>query len=235
MRIRDSIFGSGGEEHGYRKIERTWDEKYMVAGQTALSALLEPDDRWRGDTSPFFFKTSVDYVLCTAAGQPLVAIDFDGMGEGFSAPDERMYVPYKDQTRIRKRKFDIKLRHTRESGLPYYIVGSEEFKDLGADVCLTIVDGIIGMTVARQAFKQYYAEGETPGFPELAGREGWEEPYAMELECNPVMRQQGVLQEAISKFSGDLTLCTYRDFEEPALPSGGRALSRLMGYSDREE
>ena len=216
MHVKDSIFSSNGEERGYRSIESTWGEKHMVCGQTPLSALLEPGPNWKRDTSILFFKTSVDYVVCTATGRPLIAIDFDGMGEGFSAPDERKYMPSKDIDRSRKTTSDIKIRHTKEAGLPYYIVGSEEFDDLGGDVRLTVIDGIIGATLARQAFRQYSSDGYVLDF--LPDRD-YEDPFDMELECNPIPREQGRLRAAIDQLGGGLPNCSYIPFEVPALPT----------------
>ena len=91
MAVRDSIFGSRSEERGFRFIEHTWGEDYVVYPQIPLSALFTPDPKWR-DTSNFFFKTSVDYVLCTNEGRPILAIDFDGLGGGFDRDGEYVQV-----------------------------------------------------------------------------------------------------------------------------------------------
>ena len=82
MSVKKSIFGSKSEERGFRSIEHTWGEKYMLCTQFPWSALFTPDPKWR-DTSNLFFKTSVDYLLASSEGQPLIAIDFDGMGNGY--------------------------------------------------------------------------------------------------------------------------------------------------------
>ena len=81
MAVTDSIFGSKSEEKGFRSIEHTWGEDYVVYPQIPLSALYTPDPN-RRDTTSFFFKTSVDYVLCTNEGRPILAIDSDGLAEG---------------------------------------------------------------------------------------------------------------------------------------------------------
>lgn len=70
------IFGSGGEKRGSVSIERTWGDSYRVFPQFPFSALFEPDESIR-DTSNFFFKTSVDYVLYTNGGEPTLP-HFDG-------------------------------------------------------------------------------------------------------------------------------------------------------------
>ena len=150
MAVNDSIFGSKSEERGFRSIEHTWGEQYMLCPQIPFSALFTPEQGWRG-TSHLFFKTSVDYVLCTQEGRPLIAIDFDGMGQGFDRGG--VYVqaePTKDPNR--KVKFDYKLRYARQNDFPYHVVASEEFKSLGDGVELTVVDAIIGKIIARNHF-----------------------------------------------------------------------------------
>ena len=150
MAAKDSIFGSKSEERGFRTIEHTWGAEYKIYPQIPLSGLFPPDPNWR-DTSNFFFKTSVDYVLCTNEGRPILAIDFDGMGGGFNRDGEYVQVePTSD--RFRKVKLDTKLRFSKRNDFPYYIVSSQEFNFLGAGIELTVVDGIIGSIIAKKDF-----------------------------------------------------------------------------------
>ena len=150
MSVKKSVFGSKSEERGFRSIEHTWGEHYAIYPQFPWSGLFNPDPNWK-DTSNLFFKTSVDYVFCEKGGRPLLAIDFDGMGRGFDRNGEYVQTEATSDP-YRKAKFDYKLQCARNNGFPYYIVSSEEFARLGDDVQLTVVDGIIGSTLARQAF-----------------------------------------------------------------------------------
>ena len=162
MSVKKSIFGSSGERRGFELIEHTWGDEYRILAQFPWSALFDLDDPElgdilppgvrRGDTSHFFFKTSVDYVLATREGEPLLAIDFDGMGEGFDRDGEYVEV---EQTldRGRKRKFDLKLQLARREEFPYYIVGSEEaIRVHDGDTHLTILDGMVGYTFGKREF-----------------------------------------------------------------------------------
>ena len=47
MAVRDSIFGSKSEERGFRSIEHTWGEDYVVYPQIPMSALFVPDPNWQ--------------------------------------------------------------------------------------------------------------------------------------------------------------------------------------------
>ena len=152
MSVKKSVFGSKSEERGFRSIEHTWGEDYAIYPQFPWSGLFIPDSKWK-DTSNLFFKTSVDYVFCEKSGRPLLAIDFDGMGRGFDRNGEYVQTEATSDP-YRKAKFDYKLQCARNNSFPYYIVSSEEFARLGNDVQLTVVDGIIGSTLARQAFHE---------------------------------------------------------------------------------
>lgn len=152
MAIKKSVFGSRGEERGFRSIEHTWGEEYRLFPQVPFSALFEPDDTSRSGSN-FFFKTSVDYTLCTKGGLPLLAIDFDGLGRGFNRDGQ--YVEVETTTDpYRKLKFDFKLRYAMKSDFPYYIVASDEFKHVDHETNLTIVDGLIGYELAHKDFKE---------------------------------------------------------------------------------
>ena len=153
MSVRSSVFGSKSEERGFRSIEHTWGYDYEIYPQFPWSALFTPEPTWKG-TSNLFFKTSVDYVFCEKGGRPLLAIDFDGMGGGHDRNGKYIQIEA-TRDKDRKAKFDFKLQYARDNGFPYYIVASEEFAHMGKDNGhLTVVDGIIGSTLAKQAFDE---------------------------------------------------------------------------------
>lgn len=231
MAVRDSIFGSRSEERGFRFIEHTWGEDYVVYPQIPLSALFTPDPKWR-DTSNFFFKTSVDYVLCTNEGRPILAIDFDGLGRGFDRHGEYVQVEA-TQDRFRKRKFDSKLLFCRHNDFPYHIVSSDEFGHLADDIELTVVDGIIGSVLADKAFLE-----RSPSF--------WQE-HAEEIDSQPdcyrseyiadlmtelelerrydhskILHKTGELKEQVKSITGtNYYGISYRPIQEPKRPSVG--------------
>ncbi len=151
MKIKRSVFGSRSEARGFRSIESSWGEDYALYPQFPFSALFEAERRIPGGLTNLFYTTSIDYVLCSREGEPLLAIDFDGLGEGFSKLGEYVKGEETDDKR-RKSKFDFKLRSARESGFPYYVVASQEFKYLDNENTLTVVDGIIGCTLSSRDF-----------------------------------------------------------------------------------
>ena len=203
MSVKTSIFDSKGEERGFRSIVNTFGEVYLVTPQFPWSGLFNPDPKLK-DTSHLFYKTSVDYVVATKAGQPLVAIDFDGMGGGYDKGGQYFQVePTRD--RNRKVKFDWKLRYAQGNGFPYHIVASEEFNHLGEGIDLTQVDCLIAANVCHQMGKIITEENPhlfSDPYEEidLWGPGCWD--IQTGLSPNPVMRKQQEVRRQIEVITG---------------------------------
>ena len=199
MSVKPSVFGSRSEEQGFRSIEHTWGDSYRIFPQFPFSALFESDDEKRG-TSNFFYKTSVDYLLATKEGQPILAIDFDGMGRGFNKSEEYIQVEKTPRDPQRKVKFDFKLKIANRNDFPYYIVSSEEFKHIDRAVRLTIVDGLIGSALAQEHFNKHIQLLVDEHSERIAELFDWKrQPYIdylvcqqeveSNLECNPIVQK----------------------------------------------
>lgn len=101
----------------------------------------------------FIYKTSVDYTLCKKDGKPLLSIEFDGLGHGFSKGGEYIQLVPTAKDEYRKLKLDLKLRIANEIGYPLFVVSYDEKEPIGPGLHLTVVDGIIGMTLAGKHFQ----------------------------------------------------------------------------------
>ena len=152
MRVKDSVFGSKSEKQGFRHLESTWRSDYRIFPNLPLPMVIEAEQRM--ESSNFFFKTSVDYVVCTREGRPLVAIDFDGRGQGFNREDG--YVQFREtEDPRRKSKFDLKCKWAKAAHLPYFVVASEELEHIYKGIKLAVVDGLIGHVIAsRDCYEQ---------------------------------------------------------------------------------
>ena len=230
MAVKDSIFGSEPEAKGFRSIEHTWGRNYAVYPQIPISEILDADPEFQEKEKDFFYKTSLDYVLCSKEGRPMVAIDFDGLRKGFDRDGE--YVQGKGPPdRNRKWKFDFKLRLAQKYGFPYHIVSSQEFRQDGGRIKLTVVDGIIGSSIAKQCFLK-----RAPSFLEEHAEEIERQPdscksefiqdllMVLELDCDvehsKIVRKTFELMDEIRSIEGDFPVSTeYRLFEEPECPS----------------
>lgn len=173
MGVKQTVFGSRAERSNYQKLQSRWGEKYALwhnipflniftreplidPDSVDLRPLIIPDTDWQR-----LKKTSIDYVLCDREhDKPIVAIDFDGLQDGFNAGRE--YRPGAENPfQWRDQITTLKLRVAHGSLFPYFVVGSRHFADVAPRVQFCIVDGIIGDILARSATHERLARGLT--------------------------------------------------------------------------
>jgi hypothetical protein len=150
MKIRSSVFGSGSEKKLFKTLETHWSKKFNVYPSLPFTSIIDiRDSGLNQKQKEFLYKTSVDYTLCTKVDRPILSIDFDGLGHGFSKKGEYVQIiPTKDP--YRKLKFDLKLDITNKVGYPLFVISYDEKVPIGEDLHLTIVDGIIGENLAQR-------------------------------------------------------------------------------------
>lgn len=156
MKIRESIFGSKSEHKLFRFLQNRWSKQFDLWPSLPFSSIVELeknetalDDKER----EFFYKTNIDYTLCTKSGIPILSIEFDGLGKGYSRNGEYIQIE-KTKEPHRKFKLDLKLKIARELNYPLYVISFEESKEIAPEISLTIVDGIIGQVLAKKEFKE---------------------------------------------------------------------------------
>lgn len=168
-------------------------------------------------------------MLCTNKGRPILAIDFDGLGGGFDRDGEYVQVEATPD-RFRKSKFDIKLRFSQQNGFPYHVVSSEEFRSLANGIELTVVDGIIGSTIAKKQFLDL-----APSFLEEHADEIETQPHwykseyiqdllmGLEMDCDAehskIFRKTCDVRKQVHSITGTFSYPQgYLWFEEPECP-----------------
>jgi hypothetical protein len=173
MGVRCSIFGSGSEAKHFKHLESVWGEKYRLFSNVAFLQICTLEDLRDHDKTPpepfklSYFdeqrlkKTSVDFVLCEQDGKPLVALDFDGIQEGYNRGTT--YVPTKGDNSWRRTIMGLKLRVAHGSGLPFFVVKSTHLHAIKS-VKLTIADGLIGSALAHSDGRARLDEGFKPEF-----------------------------------------------------------------------
>lgn len=137
----------------------------------------------------------------------------------------------------------LKLRVAHGSNFPFFIVGSEQFKDISPDLKLTVVDGIIGAVLGLKAAHSRFQQGFDPE------ETGWErgafdsldpgtqqeiiQDWVIDLETFAELRNNPVSQLAASSpmtwgRSQRASLCTSRKF-----PSARSSEIRISQKSSR--
>ncbi len=213
MGIKNRVFGSGQERDNYYKLRRQWGTSHNIYHNLPFLNVFSISEMGLNEIEQSRLKkTSIDYTLCDDADSPIVCIEFDGLYDGVNIGS--LYHPAREpDSEWREQILSLKLRTAHGSRFPFFVVGSDFFKDLSPDLKLTIIDGIIGEVLARRAahsrFAQEFDPEEVGWSPEAFGRldpgtqreiiQGWvtDVETIAELEHNPVSK-------LAAKFSYDL-------------------------------
>ena len=152
MKLNRTIFASRSEEKVFKSLESKWSPQFKLLPSLPLSVLfrLEANDVTKGEEQ-YFYSTSVDYTLCDSANRPLLSIEFDGIGGGFSR--NGVYIPGRVSVDpMRKVKLDFKLSCAAKIDYPFFVVSYDEAESLDQDDTLMILDAVIGQVLARKEF-----------------------------------------------------------------------------------
>src|SRR5439155_11051617 len=139
MKLRDSIFDSAAEASAFRSLRTRWSSKLALYPQLPLAKIIEVEEQEVTHPELYFYRTtSVDYTFCLSSGRPLLSIDFDGIGGGYSR--EGVYYPKRETPDPnRELKMLSKLEWTRAVGYPLVVVSCEEMEPLEPDDSYMIV------------------------------------------------------------------------------------------------
>lgn len=152
MKIKRSIFGSPREYELFKSLQNRWSKDFDLWPSLPFSCIVELEES-EPILSPkernYFYNSNIDYTLCTKNGQPVLSIEFDGLGKGFSRNGE--YIQIKEsRDPYRKLKMDLKIKIAKKLDYPFYVIAFEESEVLEPNLSLTIVDGIIGQVLAHK-------------------------------------------------------------------------------------
>jgi hypothetical protein len=176
MGIKSNIFSSKAEKKNYDKLKRNWGKDYFLYHNIPFLNILTLDDLvdfsdWKNptpvslsqDETEALKHASIDYVLCDLKNRPIIAVEFDGLQDGFSSGSK--YYPERLSKHLRpwrREKLELKLRVSNGSQFPLFVVGSRFFKDITPHLNMTIVDGIIGSVITSSATQIMISEGFKP-------------------------------------------------------------------------
>jgi hypothetical protein len=182
---RPSIFGSGVERETFLAIRKKWEREVdvfpqvpvkCVVGFSRVQAIQERRKK------QYLLRTEFDYVVCDKKhGTPILVIEFDGMGGGFSRDLRYVTKVAPIRGRNRSTKFHAKLDVCADAGIPAVVVSMPERDSIGEDNRLTIIDGIIGEVLASHTFENIL---KTRTFRSIGEAEDLE--FKLGLRKNPI-------------------------------------------------
>lgn len=147
-----SIFGSKSEHKAFNRLKTMWDRHVDVFPQQPLRVVLGYDTINKialpQGARDYLLTAEFDFVVCDKAGIPLLAIEFDGIGGGYSRDGK--YIPQRklEDDPHRKLKLDRKLRAADEAGLPAVVVSFAETEmHAGEELTITALDVLVGQVL----------------------------------------------------------------------------------------
>lgn len=207
MRARASVFDSVAEANVFRSLQGFWEPEYRVHLHLPFVNLVEIDlDSLPEERRNFFLKTSVDFVLTDRAEKPVLAIEFDGLAEGFS--NDGHYFMGKEPHKGSSRSFTmgLKLHAARTAKIPMVAIATPETKSFDRETGLALIHGLIGDFLAERhrwdkAHGPFLTDEEQEHLRSLDAEEQYaygerkfaREEAAREMRWNPVSRLHGEL------------------------------------------
>jgi Protein of unknown function (DUF2726) len=204
-----SIFDSESEKRLYRKLKSRWS-KYVevypqipvrnVIGYHEIKSLDIPEE-----AKDYLLNTAFDFVVCELqTAIPILAIEFDGIGGGFSQDEHYIsnVVPLNDP--YRKLKMERKMEACTSSMVPLVVLSFTEcgYINRRSDM-LMVIDAIIGQALECKyynrniaAHSQSLAEAIEFGGNEAAEMRSIEIDIMAE-QMNPIKKK---IKEITSKF-----------------------------------
>ncbi|HSE65963.1 MAG TPA: hypothetical protein VLB12_03180 [Gemmatimonadales bacterium] len=145
MQPRTTIFDSQNERELFLAIHGTWEPDYRLYPQIPFPSLIDLDPQKLDAVQlEFLHKTSVDYVLTTPDGQPVFALEFDGLGHGYSKDGRYVQKVQPRRAPNRQWKLDLKCRVADAANFPFAVVSYDEKTVVDEAANLMIVHGMIG-------------------------------------------------------------------------------------------
>jgi len=204
MKKAKLIFASGSELKAFEAIDRHLPPGWRLYTNIPLSRIVEIDraelteKKWN-----FYLKTSVDFVLTDYAHEPVLAIEFDGLGQGYSAGKSYVLKSQVETDPYRELKLNFKIDTCYSVGLPLIVISFEEIESIGSDDLLSVINSMIGVHVAAYEYKETIEawdrenRGAGKSFEEML----WEDSYLrteLEIKNDPFLAK---LVDLESEFS----------------------------------
>jgi hypothetical protein len=234
MKVKDNIFGSRPERKLYKALEGSWPAKLKIyPGLPFLSVIDWSGARITQTERDFLKKTSLDYTACDAENDhPLISVEFDGLGRGFSREGKYYEVVGGQDFPYRSANLNLKLRLATQAGYTLVVVSYDEATPISEDDALTVTHGIIGSYLSHRFTQEKLNEiGPTFDFTGLSEKERQEliddaviaAEVDAEFEWNPLV----VKEAEASRRALDAGMTSWQEHSmtDPQIPYAGGDIS----------
>ena len=195
MKLRNTIFDSKSEIEAFHCLQTRWSPKLNLYPSLPFSKIVDvkPEELTTKEKE-YFYKTNVDYTFCYPNGQPILSIEFDGIGGGFSR--NGVYIQQRETVDpYRKLKLDFKLKVAKTVVYPLIVISYEETTPIHEKDSLLIVDGIIGQYLSKEKFMLHVNEIQKD--PDIAVKNNWEiKDILLDAEIDSELKSDPIAKKA---------------------------------------
>ena len=242
MSIKGNIFDGFHERELFKHLNSRWNKYFNIYPQLPFTKIFDIKGLNISEKEKdFLLKTNIDYTICEKEDKPIMCIEFDGMSHGYSK--ENKYIQIRPDS-MRKKKLELKIKIASEHYFPFYIVSYEEKRYVSEKIYLSVVDGIIGQTIAKLDFKdlmEKYISEERDALEAMNEYERHEKiqdmvTYAevdLELNWDPIAKMASEIESIL--FQRNIACSTtYRPLSRPELPNF-KGIEDIEGFKKRIE
>lgn len=203
-----------------------WKDHFNIYPQLPFTKIFNIDNlNVNKKERDFLLKTNIDCTICDKMDKPLICIEFDGLSHGYNRGGEYIQL-VKDP--LRKKKLDLKLKIAVENLLPFYIISYDEKMYLSEKIHLSVIDGIVGETIAKLGFREKlneYVEASKETLDSLSEFDQHEyiqdlvisAEVELEMTWNPISKKAAEIKHYLYA-SKILSSCTFKFLTKPELP-----------------
>lgn len=174
MKVSISIFASKAESEAYKAILGHIPFGWKLFANVPLAMVLKIE---QDEISPrewdTYLKMSVDFILTDPNYRPVLAIEFDGLSEGFSSGERYVQKIKSKKDQFRALKMNFKLRVFAKCNFPLIVISFDELKSISREVGVYVINSIVGVYAAGLKIRStieawdHEGRGESKGYKEI--------------------------------------------------------------------
>ena len=226
MSLKKHIFDGYHEKELFKHLNSMWKDKFNIYPHLPFTKIFDIDTLTISQNEKdFLLKTNIDYTICDKEDKPLMCIEFDGLSHGYNRGGK--YIQIKEDP-LRKKKLELKLKIAIEHGFPFYIISYPEKRYLSEEIHLTVIDGIIGETIAKMKFEEKINEYLEDSKDILSFISGYERDeyiqdlaisaeVELELTWNPISKKVAQIERILYN-KGIISGYSFKYLSKPELP-----------------
>jgi len=239
MSLQKCIFDGFHEEILFKHINSMWKDNFNIYPQLPFTKIFDIGTlNISQNERDFLLKTNIDYTVCDKEDKPLMCIEFDGWSHGYNRGDKYIQI-VRDPLRKKKLKLKISIEHH----FPFYIISYDEKMYLPGKIHLTVLDAIIGETIAKIKFRDKineYLEDSKAILNSMSEYERYEyiqdlvisTEVELELTWNPISKKAAEIESILSEKGIISGRRYYKPLSKPELPET-KDFFDIDGFNER--